>query len=291
MAITIDHEAGGKRISLAGRPLVFQRGPRSLTLKGSLKRRTLRTRHVLALFALLAGFFFALNRAYLFLITWDRLTVRTIELGCSREPLRLNLERFLRTRPLGNILLCDLSALQKQLGAYSWVKDVRIQKVFPSTLKIDVLERAPFVLLEKNGLALIDEEGTVLEPSVSAAAWPFCPVVSDEGAFRERFQQKWENARACLESLTATERTRLLSLECSDDGRITLQFREDQVRLILDGTSVREKLDRFAACRVELENRFGALDYADLRLDDRIIVRPQEPASENPPAKSQKEAE
>ncbi|MGZ4886737.1 MAG: hypothetical protein ACXVJK_03305 [Candidatus Aminicenantales bacterium] len=60
----------------------------------------------------------------------------------------------------------------------------------------------------------------------------------------------------------------------------------------MDGPSVRDKLDRFAACRGDLEGRFGPLEYADLRLEDRIIVRPQDPAPANPPqSKSQKEAD
>jgi hypothetical protein len=90
--------------------------------------------------------------------------------------------------------------------------------------------------------------------------------------------------------LTGPEKAGLATLECSDDGRVTLAFREDSLRLILDGAAVREKLDRFAVCRADLESRFGALDYADLRFDDRIIVRPLEPAAQNPPPKSEKEA-
>jgi cell division protein FtsQ len=291
MATTIDERAGGGRIPLAGRPLVFQRRPKALALKGSRKRRTLRIKHVLGAFALLAGFFFAVDRTYLFLISWERLTIRTIELRCARDPLRRDIEQVLRHRPLGNILLCDLAALQNEIGADSWVKDIRIQKVFPSTLKIEVIERVPFALLEKGGRALVDEDGTVLESSVSAEDWPGIPVVCDEGAFLAQPLEKWENARACLECLTPAERTALLSLQCSNDGRMTLRFREDPILLVLDGTAVREKLDRFAARRAGIESRFGALESADLRLDDRIIVRPLEQAAAIPASKSQKEAE
>jgi hypothetical protein len=99
MATLIEHGHGGRGISLAGQPLVFRRKQRSRSAKGSRKRRCLRTNHVLALFAILAGFFFALDRAYLFMISWDRLTIRTIELRCGRQPLREDLERHLRTRP------------------------------------------------------------------------------------------------------------------------------------------------------------------------------------------------
>lgn len=295
MATYIDH-GPGKRAALAGRPLVFQRGERAQVAKAGRRRRKLGTVHVLALTALLAGFFLTVDRVYLFLITWDQLTVRTVELGCGRPPLRADLGRFLRERPLGNLLLCDISTLRRELRTHPWVRDVSVQKIFPSTLKIEVTERVPFALLERNGRALVDREGNILEAASDASADWSLPVIRDEAGFRKGFPDKWESARASLEALTADERCRLLVLECSDDGRLTLQFRDDPVRLILDDSAVRDRairdrIDRFAACRADLERRLGPLEYADLRLPDRIIVRPLGQADGPAAAKSQKEAE
>ncbi|MGA2362637.1 MAG: FtsQ-type POTRA domain-containing protein [Candidatus Aminicenantales bacterium] len=290
MATLIDHGSGGKGIALGSRPLVFQRGHGFPSLQRSRKRLTLRPKHVLALFAVLAAFFFALERTYLFLVSWDRLTIRTYELRGGRERVRRTIGRYLSSRPLGNVLLCDLPLLQKELKSYSWVKDARVQKVFPSALKIEITERVPFALLERGSLSLLAEDGTVLEPSVPVGEWAL-PVVRDEGSFLNRFEEKWETARACLEGLSPAERARLATLECSDDGRITLQFREDPLRFILDGTFVRERLDFFAAHREVWEGEFGAFDTVDLRFDGRVIVRPRGPQADAPPAKSQKEAE
>jgi cell division protein FtsQ len=287
MATYLDGEFRARRSSLSGRPLVFQRGR---SLKTGRKRLALKIKHVLAVFVLLAGFFLALGKAYLFLVSWDALIVRTVELRCSRESLRSSLDRYFTARPLGNILLCDITALQAQLKSFAWVKDVSVQKVFPSTLRVAVTERAPFALLEKGGLSLVDEDGVLLE-SPPPADEQDLPVVKDEGSFLDRFPEKWQAARACLKSLTPAERVRVASLECSDDGRLTLTFRDDQTRLILDGTDVRGRLDLFAAQRASLEALFGPLGYADLRFDGRIIVRPQEEASGAPAPKSPKEAE
>jgi cell division septal protein FtsQ len=270
---------------------VFQRGHRTAAVKGGRKRRALRLGHVLGLTVLLAAFFFGLDRTYLFLISWEELTVRKIELAGGRESVRQTLRAFLRTRPIGNILLCDLSLLQRQLKSYPWVKDARIQKVFPATLRIEIQERQPFALLERDGLAVVDREATALERSAVAGSWPGLPIVRDEAGFREDFWEKWRAATVSLDALTPAERERLVVLECSDDGRVTLEFRDDPVRVILDGRAVRERLDRFATWRADLEGRFGPLAYADLRLDDRIVVRPQEPAPGDPPPKPQKESE
>jgi len=263
--------------------LVFQRGHGAVGVRGGRKRRVLRPGHVVALTALVAALFFGLGRGYLFLVSWDELTVRRIELAGGRDSVRATLKAFLATRPIGNILLCDLPLLQRQLETCPWVRDARIRKVFPATLRIEIEERRPFALLEKGGLALVDAEGTALEIA-AAGSWPGTPVVRDEGGFRENFWEKWRAARSCLEALTAAERARLAAVQCSDDGRLTLEFRDDPVRLIVDGGAVRERLDRFAACRADLEARFGPLAYADLRLDDRIVVGPMEPAAGEAPA-------
>jgi cell division septal protein FtsQ len=291
MATYLEHRPLVARTAPPDRAPVFQRGHASADVKGGRKKRALRTGHVLALTVLLASFFFALDRAYLFLISWDELTVRKVELAGGRESVRRTLVAFLRTRPIGNILLCDISLLQRELRSYPWVREARIQKVFPATLRIEILERQPLALLEKDGLAVVDSEGTALERSAAAGSWPGLPVVRDENGFHDDFWEKWRTATACLEALTPAERARLAVLECSDDGRISVEFRDDPVRLILDGTSVRERLDRFAACRADLEARFGPLEYADLRLADRIVVRPLEPAAGGPPPNPPKESE
>jgi cell division septal protein FtsQ len=288
MATSLDGAYRGRRLPAGGRSLLFRRGQRAL--ERGRKRLTLRLGHVLAMFALLAAFFIVLDKAYLFLVSWDRLTVRTIELGCRRPALRESLGRYLLARPLGNILLCDISALQEEIRAFAWVKDVRIRKVLPATLKIDIAERVPFALLERDGLALVDEDGVVLERLPAGCESPL-PVVRDEGSFRDRFPAKWREASACLKCLSPAERARLAGLECSDDGRMTLAFKDDPMRLIVDGTDIRERLDVFAAARASLEAEFGALEYADLRIDGRIIIRPQEEAAGAPSRKTSKEAE
>jgi len=268
---------------------VFQRGHRTSAHGRGRKMRALRSGHVVAFTVLLAAFFFAFDRAYLFLISWEELTVRKIELAGGRESVRRTLSAFLRTRPIGNILLCDISLLQRELRANPWVEDARIRKVFPATLRIEIEERRPFALLEKDGLNLVDREAAVLEQSVDAVSWPGLPIVRDETGFRDDFWDKWRTATVSLSALTAAERERLRVLECSDDGRVSLEFRDDPVRIILGGGAVRERLDRFALERADLERRFGPLDYADLRLDDRIVVRPQEAAPGGPAPKTQKE--
>jgi cell division septal protein FtsQ len=290
MATYIDSLGERKRGQLFERALMFQRKAREASIRKKRRRLTLRKRHVLALSLLLAGIFFAVDRVYLFLITWDRLAITKVELGCPRAPLRANLERYFKTRPMGNMLLFDISLLRKQIETLAWVKDVQVQKVFPDTLVVRVDPRVPYALLEKDGIFVVDEHGIVLERAGPDSGWPF-PVIKDEDGFRDRFQDKWEAARACLADLSPAQKSKVVSLETSGDGRMTLSFKDDPVRVVVDGAGIGDKLAFFDASRAEWERLFGALESVDLRLEDRVIVRPAAPAVPGPPPNSHKEAE
>ncbi len=286
MATCIDSLGRGKRGPLFGRDGIFQRGNRDAPLQKSRRLRAMRLRHVAGLLVLLAAAFLALDKAYLFLISWDRLDIHRVALRCGRRDLRETLKKYLGVRPLGNILLCDLGRLGREIRTVAWVKDVQIRKEFPDGLRIEIEERTPFAVLERNGVFLVDEEGVELEAVADGVTWPL-PVVLDENGFRDRAAEKWQAARAALADLSPAERARLLSLECSDDGRMTLRLKDDPVRLVVDGSAIGGRIAFFDAHRAAWEERFGPLESVDLRFDDRVIVRPQPPAepekASNPP--------
>ena len=198
--------------------LFLRTGERDLLLQKNRRRRVLRLKHVLLLFALQAGFFLAVREAYLFLITWEELAIQKVEVICAKDNLRRTLENHFAVPRLGNILLCDLQALRADIRRLAWVKDVSIQKVFPSSLRISIVERTPFALLERDGLRLADEEGRALERVYSLEEYDL-PVVSDENGFAAGFFEKWETAGRCLKSLPPAEWARLLNVGGSDFGR------------------------------------------------------------------------
>ncbi len=292
MATYIDRIPRGSQGPLFDRALVYQRGDHGQSLRKGRRRRALRPWHVAGLLVLLAAIFFGIDRAYLFAIGWNGLTVKTVHVRCDRPALRRGVAEFLRTRPLGNILLCSLPDLQRDIRGFSWVKDVQVRKVYPDTLDVTVIERVPFALLQREGgTFLVDEDGIELQPEGLQTGWDL-PVVADEGGFKDALPEKWQEARACLKSLRPDQRSRLLSLECSNDGRITLRFKDDPVRIVMDGIDAGPKMDFFDAHRSEWEGLCGGpLEYVDLRLDDRVIARPLDKTADGQSPNPPKEAE
>jgi cell division septal protein FtsQ len=251
----------------------YQRGDRTLSLQKSRRRRVLRPRHVLGLLLLAAGFFAAFEQAYLFLISSDELAIRTVRVRCGDESLFAAIAGRFAGRRLGNILLFDINTLRRELQTDPWIRDVSVRKVFPSSIDVDVFERKAFVLLEDGGLSLVDEDGAVLEKPASPERWDL-PVVRGRGLVEPGFPERWEAVKAVLAALPPEESARLSALECSPYGDMALSFEGDPLRIIVDSDSAAEKLALVRSLRADWESRFGALDSADLRFSDRVILSP-----------------
>ena len=270
-------------------PLVFQRGEGALRGRQAPKRAAVRSKHVLGMFCVLAAAFFGFARAYLFLISWDKLDLRSVVVVCARTSLKRDLDRAFAGQRLGNILLCDIDGLRAQVRSFPWVREARIRKVFPSALRIDIEERVPKALLERYGLTLVDGEGAELGPPTTQGEAAL-PVLADRNRFRNGRTEKLRLAWACLEGLPAGEREAVARLDLSDLGTVDLVFRDDPVRVRLGGREFAAKLRLFRERRAEWEGALGPLDSIDLRFDGRVYVKLRGPEGPDVPPGPEKEA-
>jgi cell division protein FtsQ len=81
-----------------------------------------------------------------------------------------------------SLLFLDASGVRDQLKANPWIADATVLKFYPNQLQIDIVERSPFALWQRDGrLSIIAEDGAVLEPYVPR---PFLslPLVVGKGA-------------------------------------------------------------------------------------------------------------
>ena len=218
MATYIGDLGGERKRPLFARRLSLGPGEKTLALRKNRRRRVLRTPHILALIALQAAFFLAVRAGLSSSsspgTSWPSARSRS---SAPRTASGGRSRRYFAVPRLGNILLCDLEAVRAQVRRLAWVKDASVQKVFPSGLRISVVERAPFALLERDGLLLADEEGHALEPVYSLEEYAL-PVISDEAGFASGFTEKWEAASRCFKSLPQAERERL---DSASDAAIT----------------------------------------------------------------------
>jgi cell division protein FtsQ len=264
----------------AAQAIAFQRGEGALRARKAPRKLVVRFKHVAAVFLVFAGIFYGLGRAYLFLISWDKLEIRAVDVVCARPGLEADLDRAFSGKRLGNILLCDIENLRSQIRAFAWVKEARIRKVFPSALKIEVVERTPRAVIRTWRLSLIDGEGVELgpgDPDETAGL----PVLTDGGGFRDYRAGKLKLAWDCLDGLSGAERGGIAALDLTDPGSVEITFKEDPVRVRLGESGFEAGLGLFRSRRLDWESRLGApLKSVDLRFEDRVYVTLQEPEKE-----------
>jgi len=253
--------------------MYFQRREGRIKTKKIQRKIKLRFFHILLFFLLLYGIFYCLQQSYLFLISWDYLNIKETAIVCSVPEVKEETQQFLRKNNLGNILLLDISQLQEAIGAHRWVKEVRVRKIFPSTLNIEIKERAPFALLRKESLYLIDKEGVLLKKEERAEEMGL-PLLVDSNDFQTDYKEKIKLAWECLSSLSPFEKDQIQLLDLTHYEDISVQLKDDQTRLVLGNDQFSTKIKLFQKYRDKLK-KFGELEYADLRFPGRLYLKPK----------------
>ena len=246
-------------------------------------RRRLQAARVLAVFAnvvLLAVL--ALGGFWLYRKTQEdrRFAVRRIEVTGVANGSRADVERVAGTYRGANLFRLDIERVRADFAALPWVKRVAIEKKLPDVLMVRVFERVPSALLARGGsLRYVDGDGVVfaeLSPAVGNAELPLIAGGSPDGI------------AACVEFLTALTRTdaalysRVSEIAPVEGGGFRIYDRSLETWVIVGESSAREKW-RMLHALVKAEGlEPAALEYADLRFRERIVLKPRLQESPQP---------
>lgn len=254
-------------------PLQFRRKDKKTKPKKVQRRIKLKFRHIFFSFLLICGVFTLFQRAYLFLISWEKLNVDRIEVSSTREQIAGDIRTFLEGKHLGNLLILDIHTLKEKLTAHPWIKDIRVRKNFPSTLKIAIKERTPAALLQKNHVCLIDRDGVTLQKVGSLNTWDL-PLFVDSKKFAENIDEKLDLGWALLDSFDPSEREKIAVIDLTEYENAKVQLEESTTWIILGGGRFQERIKLYRA-QESLFNPYGPLEYVDLRFEERIYIKPQ----------------
>ncbi len=108
--------------------------------------------------------------------------VRNIQLTGLKQVDRDTVYRIVSEAHGQDMPLVDLSQLRSQLLQLGWIEDARVSRRLPDTLAIDLVERVPAAVLQRNQqLSLIDARGHILA-AVDAHTMPVqLPLVIGDG--------------------------------------------------------------------------------------------------------------
>ena len=194
-------------------------------------------------------------------------------------------ERALRTAigvSRGDSLLgVQLEAVRARIEALAWVQGATVERRLPGTLVVRLTERRPFALWQHQGrFTLVDRVGARLadqDVTRDAATFSQLPLVVGSGAA--------ERAAGLLDQLAAQPdlKARVVAAVRVGERRWNLRLANGADVLLPEGAegAAMARLMELHASDALLDR---PLQRFDLRLPDRMVVRPADPPLPLPPA-------
>jgi cell division septal protein FtsQ len=181
-----------------------------------------------------------------------------------------------------HILAVDLGHWQEKLLSSPWVDSATIRRVLPSTVEIAVRERQPMGIARiGTAIYLVDARGVIIDEYGPAYADVDLPIIDglsaspqDGGSIIDVARAEFA-ARVIGALSTRPELQKLVSqLDVSNLHDAVLLLDGDPALLRLGDTDFVARLQQYVDLAPALRERVIAVDYVDLRFDERLYVRP-----------------
>jgi len=202
----------------------------------------------------------------------DRINVRGNHRLSSGEVLAM-LEN-LRGR---SVLAVDLAEWRRALLSSPWVADASLRRTLPSTVDVVILERAPLGVGRINGaLFLVDDRGAVIDeygPNYGDLDLPIIDGLSPDGEHAD--PDRALLVRRLLDALRVRNMASQISqIDVSDARNAVVLLEGDPTLIRLGNERFVERLRSYHELAPALHEQVPAIDYVDLRFDERVYVRP-----------------
>jgi cell division protein FtsQ len=171
-----------------------------------------------------------------------------------------------------SLLFLDAARARTRLLANPWIADATVLKLYPDRLRIEIKERQPFALWQRDGrVAVVAADGTVLE-TTAPPRFSALPLVVGKGA--EQAAQNFLGlvarypmiAQMTEAAVLVAERRWNLHLKAGIEILLPESEPEDALRILIDLNRTDKLLSR-------------DILTVDLRLSDRVTVRQTDSAA------------
>jgi cell division protein FtsQ len=224
---------------------------------------------------------FATYKTFDLVLHASALQVQNIHVKGKVRLSRGDIEAVLDDLRGSNILRADLEKSRTRLRDLPWVADVALRRVLPSTIEVFVSERQPIGLCRlRDELYLIDRSGTIIDEFGPRYAQFDLPIIDGVHA-RSAGETVVDPQRAALaarvidsvaghKSLAA----RVSQIDVKDVHDAVVLLDGDPALLHVGEARFAERLQDYLDLAETLRQTVPDIEYADLRFDDRIYVRP-----------------
>ena len=181
-----------------------------------------------------------------------------------------------------SILAVDLNDWRRALLNSPWVADASLRRTLPSTVDVVILERAPLGIGRINGsLYLVDDRGEVIDDYGPNYAELDLPIIDGLSTSATPPGEESANvyrallARRLLDALRVGNMADQISqIDVSDSRNAVVLLEGDATLIRLGNERFVERLQSYHELAPALRERVPAIDYVDLRFDERVYVRP-----------------
>lgn len=177
-----------------------------------------------------------------------------------------------------SILSVDLDDWRRTVLNSPWVSDAAFRRTLPSTVDVTIQERVPLGIGRINGiLYLVDDRGTVIDEYGPSYADLDLPIIDGLSSAPDDTSDVYRAAlvRRLLDALRAGNLAAQISqIDVSDARNAVVLLEGDPTLIRLGNARFVERLQSYFEIAPALRERVPAIDYVDLRFDERVYVRP-----------------
>lgn len=179
-----------------------------------------------------------------------------------------------------NTFHLDLGLIGQKIEENPWVKEARVQRIFPRQVVISIKERRPVAIVNLGYLYYLDNQGEVFKVLGAGDNLDF-PVVT--GFNHDKAQQHDADYAQYLRQIVALlvdlqgrnkfSIDHVSEIHHGKGGSLSLFTLAGGVQVKLGDSGYSKKLDRLERIYGQLQPKLQALDYIDLNVDEKVIVR------------------
>lgn len=209
-------------------------------------------------------------------ILWDKEIFHIKELKIIPEEYQGLLTGILETENLGNLIFFDIDKLHSRILKIREVERAFVTKEFPSTLKIELIIRQPWVIIEsKYGALLIDKEGKVLIGQQSSSyLFQVSGIKTDKDSVLEEdlwklsvFHkiEKWYNF------YNIQQYFRMDKIFFRKTTEIVLTEKENSRSILITDNNIKETFEKIKIILGQCENSGKGWEYIDARFKNPAV--------------------
>src|SRR4030095_8808651 len=225
---------------------------------------------------------YALYRATTLALSSEALTVTHITVDGNSRMSKGEVLALLDGLHGANLLLADLDDWREKLLRSPWVADASIRRVFPGSVNVAIAERQPLGIGRINdGLYLVDQHATVIDEYGPNYAELDLPLIAGLSSSARHDGLVIDESRARLAALMLAElqrrpdlAKRVSQIDVSDAHDAAVLLKGDTTLVRIGESHFVERLQSYLDLAPALRERVPAIDYVDLRFDERVYVRP-----------------